>query len=339
MYLRELFPDVCPIEVEKNALVCNASWALLAVGSWTIFAASEFFVSTSQHVAASVPGASLAVWAILAAAVGWLLRLPFVQVDADVLDAASYVSGGDSEHKRRATIAAGILICGSVAGLNWLGCIVLKSESFLEAIPACTIILGAEFFILLQPSNRKLLTLLLPQSADHVASTTLNQLDALPNSDDTANENLDAQTSISNSLMAASNLEPASASLSNSLIEDSGSEDNAADDAIWSRTEFGKDEEGNVFAAGTITTEILPGETSRELVLGFTPAFSHVPSIEVELDVASMSVRQLNVTQTGARLLVRKPGSPSNEAVEFCLEWYAVEPQESPIEKPGISLP
>jgi hypothetical protein len=341
MHLRKLFPEVCPVEVEKNALVCNAGWAALAFGSWVILASSRVFVSDIPSSTAPISAASLTVWATLAAGLGWLLRVPFVQVDRDVLEAAaSRSTAGTAEHREkrnRAYISAGILLCGSIASLNWLGCITLKSEGLLEALPAWLIMLVTEAFVLSQPSNWKLLSLLSRIDVRRESTSETHQVDRTYSN----------EPSISNSAVEMSQTSSDSGPKPSSPLGDFESEpeaDNAAnrdeaDDAIWSRTEFGKDEEGNAFAAGTITTEILPGESTRELVVGFTPAFASIPSVEVELDNESMSVRQLNVTQTGARLLVRKSGHPSDSPVEFCLEWYAVESSESIPDGPGISLP
>lgn len=320
MHLRKLFPEVCPIEVEKNALVCNASWAVLAFGCWMICTFSKSFTQIAPSTLAPLSGASLTVFAVIASGVGWLLRQPFAQVDSDVLEAAASKDAArtveDEEKQSRAHLASGILLCGSIAGLNWLGCITLQSQSLLEAFPAWIIILGTEACLLSRPSNLKLLSLLLPLEIQGQAAPTTNDPSV-----ETAHLNSEAM--LSTQEHPKFDIE----------VEDD------ADDAIWSRTECGTDEEGRIFAAGTITAEISPGESTRDLVIGFTPSFASIPNVEVELDIESMSVRQINVTQAGARLLVRQPGNPSESPVEFCLEWYAVAPAEPLFERPGVSLP
>jgi hypothetical protein len=116
-----------------------------------------------------------------------------------------------------------------------------------------------------------------------------------------------------------------------------GGDDNADENQTFVRRTREGIADGQRFLSGEIQLKLSPDERSKEVVIGFCPAFEGEPSVEFELTDERVSGNLLNCSPGGMRLIVRRNPGEQPEGLEFDLQWYAA--QAEPVLSRPTSLP
>ncbi len=88
----------------------------------------------------------------------------------------------------------------------------------------------------------------------------------------------------------------------------------------------GLDENGQRYLSGSVRVAFEKQQRTEYFVLSFCPAFSKVPSVELECDSEWASAAVENVTESGARIAIRRRlgNDPTDEAQSIVtVDWFA----------------
>ncbi|MCC7335086.1 MAG: hypothetical protein IT422_08315 [Pirellulaceae bacterium] len=101
----------------------------------------------------------------------------------------------------------------------------------------------------------------------------------------------------------------------------------------------GLDEQGRRYLSGTIRASLAAEQSTRTLSIAFSPPFAGEPDVDFEFEGPEceesgddVSVYLIHTTPAGMRLGLRR--TLSTEAVDFPLQWYAVEVELGEVPSP-----
>lgn len=243
------------------------------------------------------------------------------------------------------------------AAINWLGFILLRSDSLAAALPAVAVILLAELWVYglvehagvlpdMQPAASQTHAVVVGVEAESQAlARDASTADASPAADPTlqAASAGAVDEALERRLMGLCvDGQPPS-----SDAEELGplGEAQAGDQGGWAdgqrrRTIECVEASGQRVVSGEIRQPLAEGQKSQFVVVGFQPAFSKPPAVELECETDDVSVSLVNCTPAGMRIQCKR--SQSAAATQCHLSWYACEQPSRPThetEDPAVVTP
>lgn len=244
----------------------------------------------------------LAISTVLALAISVALRLPIV---------SRLLRTNDSEKRQVWLICLG-------ANINWLGVLILSSGI-------------AWGFILIAGSGLLVEWLFYGLTEDGRAfwrSFSISPIDDGYTSDKQASHDRNPVGRITNAIQELCSTSVDSGTESRDAAELGGL--NLSTPHIRRTMQDGTDEDGHRYLSGEILVDWRSEQRNQNLTVGFVPAFTQVPSVELETDADQCEVRCTHCTQSGMRLNLRRKGQ-LNEA-QVNLAWYAIQDQNSQLD-------
>ena len=282
-------------------------WIVLA----SVWAAGGLIAWCVSWIGSSEPveGSTLAFLALVVAAIGVALRLPVI-------------TGTPHQDKFYDQI---VFLLGAAATFNWVGCLLLHSQTLQDAIPTLLVVGFAEFWITRSCAFQECC----PWQSDvgAIASSVVRDVLSSGRQVDRTKESL-ASGFLQNPDSTAQPVEgglamhpPDSAEMTRDSVSSSQG------DTVSRRLVDGHDDEGRRYMSGDVKFTLDVGQTSEEIVIGFCPAFSQEPETDFELDHEQLDARLVNCTPVGMRVAVRRIGGSSRSTMPVAaqLQWYAVQ--------------
>lgn len=206
------------------------------------------------------------------------------------------------------------------AGINWLGFILIRSPELLAAIPALFVLAASEAGIYIHgcladhrndltsspsvPAGGALVTTAQKIGPEHLEQLLAKELDAPDETASLGGQDPEAQP---------------------------------LEQGIEHQQRTGKDDTGNRFTAGEVFVHFSEGERARQVVIGFQPAFSGIPNVEIESEDGDVTAEVQNCTPSGMRLLCklnRSAAADTSTVVAFyvtqSLAGEPADPQQAP---------
>jgi len=221
------------------------------------------------------------------------------------------------------------------ANMNWFGCLCLRAEGWLDALPAAVILAAGEVWV-----HRKVnLQGCLPEVCASLSVLRPGKwFTAMASS---AFENLFRDQHLQNKHLQNAELENPSAL-----------------GQFQRQTFAGVDEEGQPYCSGDIRVELEPLQTTASLVVAFSPTFAGMPVVELESEVESagdmdgalsseeganatflmdanaaasteeLAVQVTTCTPAGMRINLRRSATAAAKRNVYIVRWYASLPPE-----------
>ncbi len=258
-------------------------------------------------------GGSLTIIALLVVGVSHSLRLPVLTASAHTPLLADHV----------------VWLLAWMANLNWLGCLLLRSDSLLEALPALLLFCASECWLL----HRVYCVACLPWLRQPLHDYRLRMAKLVGSSQPLASS--DAPSRVTSDAVQPTGM----------AIEQPGSREQPGREmpadaqavdretpaqGLLRRSCDGVDEQGQRFASGEVRVEFDADQLSAEVVLGFVPAFGSRPNIELDIladeraeaqDAPECQFNIVTCTPAGARISLKR--SPTRQPASLWLLWYA----------------
>lgn len=284
----------------------NLTWLILAA-IWACGGGLAWFASFSNS-ADTVAGSTITAMALIVASISVALRLPILTG-----------SPHSSEHSDQV-----VLMLGYAATVNWWGCLLIRSSSLVEALPATLVLSVSEYWV-----HRRFL---MDKRFDWMGIAFLNvnrQWHRLTRA-------LFDADPVSSSDHSDGALHTAFDSRQTSIEQDSEISGSAA----WSvhglhgepagaarYSQEGIDEEGRRYMSGNVRIQFEPGQSSTDVIVGFCPPFEGEPDLEFEVDHEDVIARLANCTPSGMKIWLRRAGGSDSvdQALGIELQWYAVQ--------------
>ncbi len=269
---------------------------LAGIAVWTVGAAAGCLVAVSTVEPA------LMHWQVLAAAVAVSLvslglRLPVMLTQCT----------------DRVWLVHAVWMLAVFAQVNWAGFLAIRSSSGTIAAEAIAVCLGLEIWLLVL----------------FVSRGQLPWLKQFFNGSTIATQPVASAPLTSNPLATSDNLiDQLPQNQSEDIEEERGD--------IRRELVDGIDENGQRYLSGSVRVNFDAEQRTESFVLSFCPALNGIAEVELECDTEEVTAKVEHVTETGARVLVRRQSIGETSVVS--VDWFAVATRDAPVQH-SLSLP
>ncbi len=292
---------------DSESLSVASFVACIAVGAWVSLAISCWAYSAWTPNTKLSPSGLTTIAIASAIAMSWVRFYP-----ADLQRHATWL-------QLRTPIAL-------AAAINWLGFILIRCPEALAALPSLLVIGFAEAGVWI--INRR---------TSNACPTNHTETTAVPGERPAEPPRREQQNIVDQRPFSADQLESLLADELSSLDETESAKEELGE--LLTRTlRVGTDEQGSQYIAGELFVKFNDDERVTHAIVGFQPAFSLPPNVEVESENADIAVEIQNCTPVGMRLqlkLDRSSTSPASTIVAF----YAAAAVESAAQPCSTPLP
>lgn len=249
----------------SKSLSTSALLTVVLASGWSFFAFLRWSNSAASSLDALSPG-----WLTTIALVSCVITTLYRFVPADLQRHATWI-------QVRQPLAF-------IASINWLGFILIRSPELLAAVPAVLVFAATEAGIRIHAywdGWRR----------DQASSPSLSsERDAATAPPKIAPEHLEQ-------LLAKE--------LGHGSLDESEPVAQPLQQGIQHQQRTGTDEGGNRFTAGEIFVHFSESDRARQVVIGFQPAFSSTPDVEIESEDGNVTAEVQNCTPSGMRLICK----------------------------------
>lgn len=280
----------------------SAVWWLGSLVSWMVAYLQPEMAAANRLLLEenSLSGSSALATGILIVLISATLRLPAITVSA-----------GTSPQQN---LLVGLL--GAGANVNWLGMLCLRSELLGYVLLPIGLAVAVEYSLWFL--GRRGGTMIWPDWSQLFQSKGSADSPQVRAADTAQWRSKDASVDCSAPSNDISSIEEPT---------DQARRSGQADGERLSRTMMDQiDADGQRLLTGEIFLDWQQGQKSQILVVGFVPAFTSIPFVELEAECSQTTVRCLNCTQSGLRVELKRSGSL--QATESVLAWCARQPPD-----------